>query len=153
LAERVGKILIIDDEETIRDGCRQILSREGYHIEDTGNAVHGLKMALKDIYDIVLLDVQMPEMSGLDLLRKLKVESDISAHIIIITGYGSIEMAVEAMKRGAFNFLTKPFSAGELRKAVKNALNASNTDSLDNGIPDLVGNSSCMKELKEDLLI
>jgi len=151
LAERIGKILIVDDEESIRDGCRQILSREGYHIEDTGTAGCGLAMALGDVYDIILLDVQMPKMSGLDVLRKLKVESDISARIIIITGYGSIEMAVEAMRCGAFDFLTKPFSAVELRKAVKNALNASNTESPDSDIPDMVGNSSSMKELKDTI--
>jgi DNA-binding response OmpR family regulator len=63
LAERVGKILIIDDEESIRDGCRQILSREGYHIEETGNAVVGLEMALRDVYHVILLDVQMPKMN------------------------------------------------------------------------------------------
>ncbi|MEA1971624.1 MAG: sigma-54 dependent transcriptional regulator, partial [Thermodesulfobacteriota bacterium] len=151
MAERVERILIIDDEETIRDGCRQILSREGYYIEDTGNAVRGLKVAIKDVYDIILLDVQMPKMCGLELLRKLKVESDISAHIIIITGYGSIEMAVEAMKCGAFDFLTKPFSAVELRKVVKNALNLSSVENPDGDIPELVGNSCCMKELKDTI--
>ena len=148
MAERVEKILVIDDEESIRDGCRQILSREGYHTEEVGNAVRGLEMALKDVYDIILLDVQMPKMSGLDVLRKLKMESDISAHIIIITGYGSIETAVEAMKCGAFDFLTKPFSAAELRKAVKNALNACSAERPDGDIPDLVGSSSCIEELK-----
>ncbi|MBW2595396.1 MAG: sigma-54-dependent Fis family transcriptional regulator [Deltaproteobacteria bacterium] len=151
MAERVGKILIIDDEESIRDGCRQILSREGYRIEEVGDAVRGLEMALKDVYDIILLDVQMPKMSGLDVLRKLKMESDISAHIIIITGYGSIEIAVEAMKYGAFDFLTKPFSATELRKAVKNALNASSAERPEGDIPDLVGNSSYMEELKDTI--
>jgi len=151
LAEGVGKILIIDDEESIRDGCHQILSREGYHIEEVGNAVLGLEMALGDVYNIILLDVQMPKMNGLDVLRKLKVESDISAHIIIITGYGNIEIAVEAMKCGAFDFLTKPFSAAELRKAAKNALNAYNAERPDGDIPDLVGNSSCMEELKDTI--
>lgn len=151
MVERARKILIIDDEESIRDGCRQILSREGYHIEDTGNAVHGLEMALKEVYDIILLDVQMPEMNGLDILRKLKGESNVSAHIIIITGYGSIETAVDAMKRGAFDFLTKPFSAVELRKVVKNVLHVSNTESPDGDIPDLVGNSCCMEELKDTI--
>jgi len=151
LAEGVGKILIIDDEESIRDGCRQILSREGYHIEDMGNAVHGLEMALNDVYDIILLDVQMPEMNGLDILRKLKGEAGISAHIIIITGYGSIEIAVDAMKCGAFDFLTKPFSAVELRKVVKNVLSVSNTEIKDSTIPNLVGNSCCMEELKHTI--
>jgi two-component system response regulator HydG len=151
LAERVGKILIIDDEESIRDGCRQILSREGYHIEETGNAVVGLEMALRDVYHVILLDVQMPKMNGLDILRKLKGESNISAHIIIITGYGSIEIAVEAMKCGAFDFLTKPFGAAELRKVAKNALNACEVERPDGDIPELVGDSSAAKELKDTI--
>ncbi|MEA2014440.1 MAG: sigma-54 dependent transcriptional regulator [Thermodesulfobacteriota bacterium] len=149
MVENVRKILIIDDEESIRDGCCQILSREGCNIEETGNAIRGLEMALEDIYDIILLDVQMPKMSGLDVLRRLKLESDISAHIIIITGYGSIETAVEAMKCGAFDFLTKPFSAVELKKVVKASFNASSAKRPDDDIPDLIGNSCCMGELKD----
>ncbi|HPQ44759.1 MAG TPA: sigma-54 dependent transcriptional regulator [Syntrophales bacterium] len=151
MAERVGKILIIDDEESIRDGCHQILSREGYDIEETGSSVQGLEMALRDVYHVILLDVQMPKMNGLDVLRKLKVESSISAHIIIITGYGSIEIAVEAMKNGAFDFLTKPFGATELKKVVKNALNASDTVRSDDDIPELIGKSSAALELKDTI--
>ncbi len=105
------KILIIDDEESIRDGCTQVLSRKGFQVESTGDALLGLEMALKNIYDVILLDIRMPKMDGLEILKKIKVEKNISAKVIIITGYGSIPMAVEAMRQGAFNFLTKPYSA------------------------------------------
>ncbi len=105
------KILIIDDEESIRDGCTQVLSRKGFQVESTGDALLGQEMALKNIYDVILLDIRMPKMDGLEILKKLKVEKNISAKVIIITGYGSIPMAVEAMRQGAFNFLSKPYSA------------------------------------------
>ena len=80
------KILIIDDEESMRDGCTQVLSRKGYQVECTGDALRGLKMALTDIYDVILLDVRMPKMDRLEILAKLKVERNISAKIIVITG-------------------------------------------------------------------
>ena len=146
-----SKILIIDDEESIRDGCYQILSRKGHHVESTGEAVRGLEMALRNAYDLILLDIRMPKMSGLDILKKLKEENNISAKVIIITGYGTIPLAVEAMRQGAFNFLTKPYSAGELKDAVNNALK---TDELYNGEKDLsvlIGSSDYMKELKDSI--
>ena len=116
------KILIIDDEESMRDACTQVLSRKGYQVECTGDALRGLQMALKDIYNVILLDVRMPKMDGLEILAKLKVERNISAKIIVITGYGSIPVAVETMRQGAYNFLTKPYSAADLKKAVEDAL-------------------------------
>jgi len=111
LVEKVGKALIIDDEDSIRDGCRQVLSRMGCAVDDTDDAVRGLEMALGGTYDLILLDVRMPKISGLDILKRLKAESAVSARIIIITGYGTIEMAVEAMRHRAFDFLAKPFSS------------------------------------------
>ncbi|MCD6153005.1 MAG: sigma-54-dependent Fis family transcriptional regulator [Syntrophobacterales bacterium] len=145
------KILIIDDEESIRDACRQTLSRMGYRVESTGDALYGLEMALKDIYDLVLLDIRMPGMGGLDILRKLKYKSSISARVIIITGYGTIEMAVEAMRYGAHNFLTKPFSAKELKKAVEDALVRYDMRDIAGTLSVLIGNSDYMKELKETI--
>ena len=121
-AKTSRKILIIDDEESIRDGCHQILTRKGYHVESTGEPVRGLEIALRDAFDLILLDIKMPKMSGLDILKKLKEENNVSAKVIIITGYGTISMAVEAMRQGAFNFITKPYSADELKDAVNNAL-------------------------------
>jgi len=144
------KILIIDDEESMRDGCTQVLSRKGYQVECTGDALRGLEMALKDIYDVILLDVRMPKMDGLEILAKLKVERNISAKIIVITGYGSIPIAVEAMRQGASNFLAKPYSAADLKKAVEDALKR-DEGKAEKGLSLLYGASDYMKELKESI--
>lgn len=152
MSRKVIKILIVDDEESIRDGCQQVLSRRGYQVDTTGDALKGLKMASQNTYDVILLDVRMPEMDGLQILKKLKGEKNITAKIIIITGYGTIPMAVEAMRNGAFNFLTKPYSAGELREAVEEALKKSERDeSVEKDLAVLIGVSDYMKELKESL--
>lgn len=66
------KILIIDDEESIRDGCKQVLTHKGYHVDCAGDAVNGLQMGLRNSYDLLLLDVRMPRVSGMDILKKLK---------------------------------------------------------------------------------
>ncbi len=145
------KILIIDDEESIRDGCVQVLSRKGYQVESTGGALQGLEMALRNVYDTILLDIRMPGMDGLEILKKIKVEKNISAKVIIITGYGSIPLAVEAMRNGAFNFLTKPYSASDLREAVEDALTQCDTGVAEKGLSVLIGNSDYMKELKESI--
>jgi len=100
-AAKGRSILIIDDEEVIRDGSRQILTHNGYLVDSTGEAAKGLKMALGDSYDLILLDIRMPKVSGMDILKKLKEENNISAKIIIITGYGTIPLAVEAMRHDA----------------------------------------------------
>jgi len=151
LVNKAIKILIIDDEESIRDGCRQTLSRTGYQVESTGDAIRGLGMALEDIYEIVLLDIRMPRMDGLDILKKLKYENSISARVIIITGYGTIQMAVEAMRQGAHNFLTKPFSATELKKAVEDALDRYDMGNIEEKLSVLIGKSDYMEELKETI--
>ncbi|HDQ03284.1 MAG TPA: sigma-54-dependent Fis family transcriptional regulator [Deltaproteobacteria bacterium] len=145
------KILIIDDEEAIRDGCRQTLSRQGYQVDCAGSAAEGLKAARGDIYDVILLDVRMPKISGLDILQKLKGEDFISAKIIVITGYATIPLAVEAMRYGAVNFLAKPYTAGQLREAVKEALEGDNNSNNDKDIPTLIGISDYMKELKDSI--
>ena len=70
-AKKSRKILIIDDEEAIRDGCQQVLTRKGYHVDCAGDAVNGLQMGLRNFYDVILLDVRMPNVSGMDILKKL----------------------------------------------------------------------------------
>jgi DNA-binding NtrC family response regulator len=145
------KILIIDDEESIRDGCVQVLSRKGYHVESTGDASKGLEMALRNVHDLILLDIRMPGMDGLEILKKIKGEKNIFAKIIIITGYGSIPLSVEAMRHGAFNFLTKPYSASDLREAVEEALMRCDHGVTEKGLSVLIGNSDYMNELRESL--
>jgi DNA-binding NtrC family response regulator len=150
-AKKSRKILIIDDDEAIRDGCQQILTRKGYHVESAGEAVRGLEMALKDTYDLILLDIKMPKMSGLEILKKLKNENNISAKVIIVTGYGTIPLAVEAILQGACNFLTKPYSAAELRDAVSSALTSDEYCDNAKELSMLIGSSEYMKELKESI--
>jgi DNA-binding NtrC family response regulator len=141
------KILIIDDEEVIRDGCTQVLSRKGYPVESTGEALRGLELALRDTYDVILLDIRMPRMDGMEILRRLKVERGISARVIMISGYGTVPLAVEAMRHGAYDFLTKPYSAAELLGVIERAL--VKTYNMERDMPVLVGNSDHMRELKE----
>jgi len=145
------KILIIDDEESIRDGCRQILSREGYDVESTGNPIQGLEMALRDVHDVILLDIQMPEMGGLEILKKLKIENNVSAKILMITGYGTIPLAVESIRSGAFNFITKPYTAEVLNQAIEDALNHENVHDSEKYFNVLIGQSDYMQELKESI--
>jgi DNA-binding NtrC family response regulator len=149
-AETIKKILVIDDEAVIRDGCQQILERRGYLADATGDAGEGVQMALKDSYDVILLDVRMPKMSGMDILKKLK-EENISAKVIIITGHGTIPLAVEAMRFGAVNVLTKPYSAADLCEAVNMALRdeEDGADELHHSL--LIGTSDYMKDLKDSI--
>src|SRR4030042_7162707 len=90
-------------------------------------------------------------MSGMDILKKLKEENNISAKVIIITGYGTIPLAVEAMRYGAFNFLAKPYSAAELQEAVSGALKGDVAYSDEKGLSVLIGSSDYMKELKDSI--
>ncbi len=74
MTKKNKRILIIDDDEVIRDGCCQVLSRKGYPVESTGDALRGLEMALRDVYDVILLDIRMPRMDGMEILKRLKGE-------------------------------------------------------------------------------
>lgn len=151
MIKKKRKILIIDDEESIRDGCQQILIRKGYDVESTGNAIEGLEMALKDIHDVILLDVKMPKLGGLEILKKLKTENNVSAKILMITGYGTIPLAVESMRSGAFNFITKPYTAAILNNAIEDALNHEGVRDSEKYFNVLIGQSDYMKELKESI--
>jgi len=106
------KILIIDDEETICDACSKMLSKEGYILETCCDGTSGLMKFDKFLPDIVFVDLKMPGMSGLDVLRRISTK-DRNVVMIVITAYASIESAVESMKKGAFDFLPKPFSPAE----------------------------------------
>ncbi len=145
------QILIIDDEASIRDGCSQILSRKGYEVDCTGNAVDGFQSARLNKYDLILLDLKMPRMQGIDILKRLKNDDKIAAKIIIITGYGTIPLTVEAIKNGADDFLTKPFTSTELIRAVTKVLDRKDIDHSDGQIAELIGTSDYMSELEETI--
>ncbi len=114
-------ILVIDDEETMRESCHQVLTKQGYQVELAEDGVFGLEKLMARRPDLVLLDLKMPRMDGMTVLAKAReIDSDIV--IIVITGYATLESAIEAMKRGAYDFLPKPFTPEELRLIAKRGL-------------------------------
>jgi len=116
-----AKILVIDDEEIVHESCNRILGGEGYVVEKAFTGQEGLKKMEKKSYDLVITDLKMPGISGMEALKKIKDDNpDIG--IIMITGYSTAETAVEAMKLGAFDYLPKPFTPDELTSVVSKAL-------------------------------
>ncbi|NPA48926.1 MAG: sigma-54-dependent Fis family transcriptional regulator [Thermodesulfobacteria bacterium] len=115
------KILIIDDDPAIRDACFQVLTRRGYEVDLAARPEEALDLLGQFEFDVILLDLKMPGMNGLDLLRNIK-EMDPHAEVVIITAYGTVSNAVQAMKNGASDFLQKPFGPEELKLAVEKAL-------------------------------
>jgi DNA-binding NtrC family response regulator len=112
---------VIDDDKAMRDACFQILSRQGYRVELAANARQGLTLLERLSFNVILLDLVMPDLDGLETLKKIKA-LDPESEVIIITGYGTIQSAVEAIKAGAFHFLSKPFAPDDLRTLVNRAL-------------------------------
>jgi two-component system, sensor histidine kinase and response regulator len=116
-----ANILVIDDEESIRDSCSQVLAKAGYTTQTAENGDLGLQKVTEAEPDLVLVDLKMPGMSGMELLEKI-AEINPSIVSVVITGYATIESAVEAMKRHAYDFLPKPFTPDQLRIVVKRGL-------------------------------
>jgi two-component system, OmpR family, phosphate regulon sensor histidine kinase PhoR len=114
-------ILVIDDEERVREGCRKVLTRDGYEVTIAASGEIGLDMIERRHYDIILLDLMMPSLSGFDVLAHVKTLHPDTV-IIVISGYATVENSIEAMKRGAFDFIPKPFSPEQLRVLTKKAI-------------------------------
>ncbi len=115
------KVLVIDDEESMRDSCCMILDKEGFETDSAKNGILGLEKVESDKPDFVIIDLKMPRMSGQEVLKKVK-EIDPDIIPIVITGYATVESAVDAMKKGAYDFLPKPFSPEELRIIMRRGL-------------------------------
>jgi len=116
-----GPILIVDDEEPLRRMCRQILTAKGYDVHTAAHGEEALAMAAKTAYHIVLLDLKMPIMGGLECLHRLK-DDGCRAEIVMITGYGNVPAAVDAMKTGACDFIEKPFMPEDLHAMLQDIL-------------------------------
>ncbi|MDO9516072.1 MAG: hybrid sensor histidine kinase/response regulator [Syntrophales bacterium] len=116
-----GLVLIIDDEETIRDGCRQALEKSGYVVMTTEDGTEGIKIAREKRPELVFVDLNLPGMSGLEVIDIL-LEDIPHIVLVVITGYASIVSAVESMKRGAYDYLPKPFTPDQLRAVTKRGL-------------------------------
>lgn len=121
----MAKILIIDDERAIRSTLREILEYEDYVVEDVDNGIDGLELIEKNDYDLVLCDIKMNRMDGMEVLSEgLAIKPDLP--FIMISGHGTVETAVEASKKGAFDFISKPPDLNRLLITVRNALDRGN---------------------------
>jgi signal transduction histidine kinase len=114
-------VLVVDDEPGIREGCRRVLEPQGFHVETADTLQEGLEQIRSRKFDIVLLDVMMPDGRGLDLLAPIRAE-DPDMIVIIITGYATIELAMETIKAGAYDFISKPFTPDLLLISVNQGL-------------------------------
>ena len=119
----LGNVLVVDDEQNIRRLIRNEFSLEGYEVTTAKNGEECLSLIPRKLFDVILLDIKLPRLNGLDVLRKIK-EISSSTDVIMITGYGDIQSAVSSLKLGALDYVTKPFKLDELlsivRKAVSN---------------------------------
>lgn len=113
-------ILVIDDEKGMREGCRRILEPEGYIVETAENGEAGLRKVKEHIFDLALLDLKMPGISGIDVLKEIKAHRP-EMITIMITGHASVQTAVEAMKLGAFDYVEKPFTPDDLLATITKA--------------------------------
>lgn len=116
----MGKILIIDDERAIRRALKEILEFEEFEVDEAENGKQGLKMIKSGSYDIVFCDIKMPEMDGMEVLEGA-LEAKVDAPIIMISGHGNIETAVQAIKKGAFDFIEKPLDLNRILVTIRNA--------------------------------
>ena len=114
------KILIIDDERSIRNSLREILVDEGYDVDLAENGLQGCAMADKEKYSVIFCDIKMPEMDGLEVLERLH-QMGVDAAIVMISGHGDINVAVECIKKGAFDFIPKPLDLNRILITIKNA--------------------------------
>ena len=153
---RAARILVVDDERMIRWGLARALEEAGYQVDQAGGAKEALEIALREPTDAVLLDLKLPDGSGIEVLRALRKHSPLLP-VVMITAHASIEGAVEAVKEGAYDYLSKPFELEEVIQTVARALEAGRlreevqhqrkTGLLDYGVQGMIAQSAAMKEV------
>ena len=148
----MSRVLIIDDEPAIRRAMRGILENEGYNITDAASAIEALPLLNDNDFDAIFCDIKMPQMDGIEFLEKAKTLTD--APIIIISGHGTIDIAVDAIKKGAYDFIEKPMDLNRMLITLRNALDknklVNETKTLRNAVSkqyEMIGNSWAMNEL------
>lgn len=153
-------ILIVDDEESVRDSLYNWFIEDGYRVKCAENANVALSILESDSFDIILADIKMPGMDGLEMLRRIKhMKSD--SIVIVMTAFATVNTAVQALKDGAFDYVTKPFDPDDLSHLIRNASKqitlADENESLKRQVislehvEDLIGNSEAMKEVLRDI--
>src|SRR5512133_390360 len=157
-----GSILVIDDEEIMREILQTLLEREGYDVRLASSGPEALALARGSSFDAAVVDVMMPEMDGLTTLDELKKLDD-DLPVIMITAFASVETAIAAMKRGAFDYVTKPFKNDEVLVVLRNAIERrrlvaenkalrQNLQASQNRFAGLIGRSPRMRQVF-DLII
>lgn len=151
----MAKILIIDDEKAIRRSIKEILEFEKYLVDEAEDGQQGLDMALKGNYDVILSDIKMPKLDGVELLTKLMAGGTESS-LIMMSGHGNIETAVDTVKKGAYDYLAKPIDLNRLLVAVRNALDkttlVTETKILKKKINksyEMIGDSKALNNIRE----
>jgi two-component system, NtrC family, nitrogen regulation response regulator NtrX len=149
------KILIIDDEKAIRRTIKEILEFEKYNVDEAEDGQQGLDMALKGNYDVILSDIKMPKLDGTELLTKLMAHGTESS-LIMMSGHGNIETAVDAVKKGAFDYLAKPIDLNRLLVTIRNAMDKSSlvieTKILKKKIGksyEMIGDSKALNDIRD----
>ncbi|NNE44871.1 MAG: sigma-54-dependent Fis family transcriptional regulator, partial [Gemmatimonadetes bacterium] len=152
-----AKILIVDDERNIRRTLTMVLKAEGFDVTDAGSAEEGLKMLDASGADVVLLDLNLPGMDGLEMLREMR-RADPERMVVMISGQGSVATAVEATRAGAFDFLEKPLSKDRVLVAVRNALERRSLGKEFRALKEkesrrhvMIGDSDAMNRLRDDI--
>ncbi len=153
-----GRILIVDDELVVRDSLGKWFSSEGYQVRPVASGREALEAIQQGDWEIALIDIKMPGMDGMELQARLK-EADPDLTVIVMTGYASVETAVQALKQGAYDYITKPVDPDELSHLVQNALDHRQTrrevvrlrENLQEISPstELIGKSPAMKRVFE----
>jgi two-component system nitrogen regulation response regulator NtrX len=149
------KILIIDDEKSIRKTLREILEYEKYQVDEAAEGLEGMTLLQKEKYDVILCDIKMPKMDGIEVLDKItQFHNDIP--VVMISGHGTIETAVEAVKKGAFDFIAKPLDLNRLLVTIRNAMDKSTlvteTKVLKKKVNktfDMIGQSKAIVQIQE----
>ncbi|MFN8863797.1 MAG: sigma-54-dependent transcriptional regulator [Flavobacteriales bacterium] len=150
-------ILIIDDETAIRSALKEILEYESYTVKEAEDGPSALKILEKESFDLIFCDIKMPRMDGLEVLEKIR-EKEIESPVVIITGHGSVETAVDALKKGAYDFIQKPLDLNRILVTVRNATNQAalvkETKSLRKKVnkiagSEIVGEGAAIMEIKK----
>ena len=151
----MSKILLIEDDAKIRSILKEILQEKNHEVEEAGDGQEGFRKLEQGVYDLCICDIKMPKMDGLEVLDRTK-EAGISTNFVVISAHGNIDIAVEAVKKGAFDFLQKPFDLGRLEITLRNALDKTTlikeTRNLRKKISrkfEMIGASKAVKEMQE----
>ncbi len=154
----MAKILVIDDQQSIRKTLREILEYESFEVDEAEDGQKGIEMFNKESYDLILSDIKMPKLDGIEFLEKVMASANPDVPVIMISGHGNIETAVDAIKKGAYDYIPKPVDLNRLLVTVRNAMEKKSlvveTKQLKkkvskNKTREIIGESAPIKKIKE----